>query len=69
MLSMDPLQQLHKRAPTPNLMKPYLNKEEMIEGFGKMFPARKDTLKIVVGEAAGKLLLALHLHIARGQNG
>lgn len=59
MISLEPLQQLHERCCTPNLMKPYGNKDELVKDFEELFPKRKNEVKIIVAEVEDRIVFAL----------
>lgn len=45
--------------------KPYGSKDDLIENFNKLFPAKKDFVKIIVAEIGNRIVFALHLLIYR----
>lgn len=65
LISLEPLQQLHLTYTTPNLMKPYANKDEQIKEFEDLFPSRKEDLKIIVAEVDNRIVFALNLFIQK----
>ena len=49
-------------------MKPYLNMDEMVQDFEKLFPSRKEELVIIVAEVDNMIAFALYLWLEKSTN-
>lgn len=64
LISLEPLKQFCAQNPsTEKMMKPYANSDEMMSDFDKLFPSRKEQVKIIVAEVDNMIVFALHLFI------